>query len=264
MAITSQSALLAALPGQRPTFLKIPGSSTLWPNNWISLWKAQGNPIAGAAPGSTNGVVPTAATAGALPFTNAGGSNKIYLGRAMVNMPTAGMLVIYDRLLASSGFGGTGGAISPASPATVNRTGPDDGGAFKNELWLESYTTTAVAQTVTVTYTDQNDNTGNVSGTVTLPIIPNVMVPVPLAAGDTGVKSIQTVTLGGATFGDFGLTILRRLAEIPIPVGGVGVVQDALMTGFASIPANACLAMMLQPLVASPGTLVGSINLPEG
>jgi hypothetical protein len=248
---------------QRKPFFKSPGSNALWINNWISMWAFAGTPTAGSAPGSQNGMVPTKSTTGAIALSNPGGSNTLYLGRmaSVISSTQPATLVVYDRLLASSGFSNT---ATPVSPTVVNRTAPGDSGVYNNEAWIEVYTTPTAARTVTLTYTDQDNNTGGVSGTVNLGTIPSLMVPVPLAAGDSGVKSVQTVTCSGATGGDFGITILRRLAEFPLNSVSPGSVQDAIELGMPDIPSDACLAFMLLPSVASPGVISGSMALIQG
>lgn len=263
MALTSQSAIAAAFPGQRNRFQKTLGSNALWINQWISLWAMTGIPLPGIAPGSQNGVVPTKATAGALfNFTNPGGSNILYILNAILRgIGQGATLVIYDRLLAASGFSNT---ATPGSPTVVTRTAPTGGGLFKNELWLENYSTPTTPRTVTLTYTDQDNNSGNVSGSVNLPATPSAMVQLPLAAGDSGVKSVQQITCSGATGGDFGFTILRPLATLSVDATRPADIQSWDQLGMPDVPADACLAMMLMSSVAAPGVLQGGVILGEG
>lgn len=263
MAITSTSALTAALPGQRLNIFKQMSSAlgTNWLNKWISLWRYAGDPTNGVTPATQNGLIPTSATTGAPAFSNAGGSNTLYLGRCAPVAPTDMTLVLYDRLLHASGFTNT---ASPASPAVVNRTAPGDAGVFKNELWLEAYGPPSATRNISVTYTDQDGNTGNVSTTVQFAgSVPNLMVRVPLAAGDIGVKSVQTVTCDGATGGDFGFTILRQLAQFTIPAR-LANVQDAITLGMPDVPSNACLALMMLASTNSPGDVICPTQLIQG
>lgn len=106
MAITTMDQLVAAIAAsQRKRFYK-QGQNVKAIGSLQSMWPATGGPGAGSAPGSTAGVVPTSATAGAIPFTDAGGSNISYLARLQAMCTTYGMvLVLADRCI-----------TTPASP----------------------------------------------------------------------------------------------------------------------------------------------------
>jgi hypothetical protein len=74
------------------------------------------------------------------------------------------------------------------------------------------------------------------------------MQRIPLAAGDSGIQSIQTVQLDVSTgvVGNFGITIAQPLAWIPVNVAGTMGWRD-YTTGLPGIPVinpDACLALM--------------------
>jgi hypothetical protein len=181
-----------------------------------------GEPGAGAAAGSTAGVVPTSATTGAIAFSDVGGGNTSYLARLQAMGTTQPLaIVLADRLYHNSGFSGTStGVQSVTSPPALTR--PDNTGA-NNELWVEWYTATGSNQVnLTVIYLDQGGNSQTTTFAFFASPIANQMIPVPLVAGSTGVRSITSVQLSGTTgtAGNFGLTILRRLGGGRLHLGG--------------------------------------------
>jgi hypothetical protein len=270
MAITTMDQLLAALPGQLRTFYK-DSATTEGAGKFHDLWKVSGNPIAAATPPAYtagSGYTPDATTQGALQYTNAAGGTANYLARMMAACSTIGTLILYDRLWHCSGFVTNGG--SP--PVTANITTPGSvsrGGTSGIELWMEIYTAPgATGGTWTVSYTDVNNGAGR-SATYTKPAnaeSANQMVPMILQAGDTSVTAVASYTYSASsgTNGDVGITLLRRIAEIPMMVANTGLTLDAFGVGLPSIPSDACLGLMLLCSATSSGLLYGSLNIAAG
>jgi hypothetical protein len=253
--------LIAALPGQHRHFAK----SSVTPKaagSWHSLWTAAGQPGAGAAQGSVNGAVPTSATAGAFTFTNPV-SNNSYLAKLTVAGATTGTLILYDRLWHDSALSATSTSSQPISQPALTR--PDANGDDV-ELWAEIYTATTAAATATATYTDQDGNTGNsATASIIAASVAGQMFPFALAAGDTGVRAVTAVVLSGSmTAGAWGLTLLRRLAEIPIGLIGVGNTYDAFALGMPQVYDNASLTFMVMATGTTFGPVMGSIEIIQG
>lgn len=219
---------------------------------YTSLWRLNKTNGANgaAAPSFAAAAAPTLATVGALPFTNpTGGRQKFLLG--MENgIATAGVLVVYDRLMHCSGVPlSTAQANTVTGGAAARYTGAAADG---NQLWLEYGGTSAqivAGCALTVTYTNQ----AGVAGRVTPTIIPGTttlqaLVPVPLQDGDTGVQSVETVTVSvtGTAGATVGVVIARPLLScISAGVAG-GSVRDAI-SGLPAMPevkTDACLAFM--------------------
>jgi len=228
-----------------------------------SLWKGAGNPPAGATPpafGSGAGYVPTNGTLGAIPFQNPGALLDSYLARLGVAGATSGTLIVYDRLWHCSG-------LATNITTAQNIVTPGDAGRVLGysqvELWGEIYAAPgATAATWTVGYTDEANNAGS-SATYAHPASAEVvgqMVPFVLGAGDYGVRSVQSFTcsVSSGTAGDVGLTLLRRVAEIPIDIKEN--VQDAFALGLPEVLDNACLAMMVLCSTTSTGYIAGAVN----
>jgi len=81
-----------------------------------------------------------------------------------------------------------------------------------------------------------------------------------------GVKSIQSFQLSSTTgtAGNIGLVLVRRLAEVPIPLIGVVTTADAFTLGIPEIQANAALHLALVSSTTSTATITGSIDIIAG
>lgn len=234
-----------------------------------SLWTYDGYPAGGTNPGAA--AIPTRTTQGAIPFTAAGGAREKWLISAGIVPQVAGVFVLYDRLFHISGLSGTSTADqtvqgSPASPALTRNTG-----GIGNFAFYEIYTIIGTASTtLTMTYTDQGGNTGQTS-TINIGATGFREVTraqrIPLAAGDSGIRAIEKVKLTATTgtVGDFGITIARPLAWIPIGAAGVGGWRD-FTTGLPGIPKidnDACLALFFIPATTTAPEVWGTLSFVE-
>lgn len=235
--------------------------------SWQSLWTTAGFPAAGSTPAAYtagSGYTPTSATTGALRYTNpTSGNSKIT--NLWVSGSTSGTLIIYDRLWSCSGMSGTvATAQAVTTPGAITRYTSDYPGV---EAWLEVYSALgSTATTATLTYTNQS-GTPSQSGTaaVVASMVVGQMIPFTLATGDTGVQQVTSVTLAATTgtTGSFGVTLLRRLAEVPIVVATKTCV-DLLSLGVPTIQDNACLAFAIQATATSTGIIMGGLTYSQG
>lgn len=230
-----------------------------------SLWQYDGMPAGGVAP--TTAAIPDRTTQGAIPFTAPGGVRDKHLIGASICPTVAGVYLLYDRLFHIGNLNATLTTAqtiqgSPASPALTRNTG-----GAGNIAFYEIYTiigTTGV--TLTMTYTNQA-GTGSRTSTINIGASNfrevSRMQRIPLAAGDNGIQSIQTVTLSATTgtAGAFGITIAQPLAWIPVGVAGSLGWRD-YTTGLPGIPVinpNACLSLMFIPATAAAPEFMGSL-----
>lgn len=234
-----------------------------------SLWTYDGMPAAGAVP--TSAAIPDRTTQGAIPFTPPGGTREKWLIGASVAPLAAGVYLLYDRLFHIGGLSATSTADqtvqgSTPSPALTRNTGGVGNMAF-TEVYAQLGTT---ATTLTMTYTDQDGNTGQTStiniGAASFREVTR-MQRIPLAAGDTGVQAIEKVKLTATTAaaGNFGITIAQPLAWIPVGAGGTMGWRD-YTTGLPGIPAidpDACLAMMYIAATVTATELYGCLATVE-
>lgn len=242
---------------QRKKFWK--PSFTTTAGHFFSLYGAGNEPEAAAVPVTGGGDIPTADTTGSLHFTV---GEQSYLMQVAVTAGQPGKLVIYDRLWQNSGLSGTV-AVDTAIPTMTPLTRPDINGA-NTELWAEIYTQIgSTAAVLTVKYTN-SAGTPNKSATFSKASSNNIvkrMFPLQLASGDTGVQAVTSYSwsISTGTAGNFGLVILRRIAEIPLSVSNGGYLLDFAGLGMPQIPDDAALAMMVLCSTTTLGDLYGSL-----
>ena len=230
-----------------------------------SLWQYDGMPAGGAVP--TSAAIPSRTTQGAISFTAPGGSRDKHLIGASIAPLTAGVYLLYDRLMHIGGLNATlttSQAVQGASPSPVITR--NTGGAG-NIAFYEIYTIIGTTSTtLTMTYVNQ---AGTGSRTSTINIGANGfrevtrMQRIPLAAGDSGIQAINSIQLAGTTgtAGNFGITLAQPLAWIPVGAGGTMGWRD-YTTGLPGIPVidpDACLSLMFIPAAATAPELFGSL-----
>ncbi len=218
-----------------------------------SLWHMAGQPGAATAlPGGT-ARNPTNATAGSVQQTDpAAGTTKwlidMWFGCGN-NSGGVSQVILYDRLADISGLNGTTTSAQNTTSLAVTRyTGAAAAG---NAILVEVYTLIgATPQNITASYTNQAGTAGQttiavqIGGGAGRAITSAVILP--LAQGDTGVRSVESVTLAGSTgtAGNFGVTIIRPLATLIVTEssGTIGLADEPTMKGPVEIKNGACLA----------------------
>lgn len=265
MAFTTIDDVVAALGAGKKIDLHKASATAEGAGTWHSLWKVAGQPVAGATPsGGLAGSIPTLATAGAISrWTNPTGGAETRLLHAVISGSTQGKVILYDRLWANSGMSGAQTTTNTTLGATPDLTRPDALGDGV-ELWGEIYTAIgATGATLNVQYTNQAGTTGQVATYAHPANAESVgqMFPLVLAAGDTGVRKATAYhwSVSTGTAGDFGLVLLRRVAEIPIQLLNIGYVLDFAGLGMPQILDDACLSMMVLCTTTNTGLLQGSI-----
>jgi hypothetical protein len=234
-----------------------------------SLWTYDGMPAGGAVP--TSAAIPDRTTTGALPFVAATGGRDLHLIGASITPATAGVYLLYDRLFHIGGLSGTSTADQTVQGSTPSPALTRNTGGAGNIAWYEIYTIIGTTTTtLTMTYTDQDGNTGQTSainiGATGFREVSRAQ-RIPLEAGDTGVRAIEKVKLTASTGtpGDFGVTIAQPLAWIPVGSAGTAGWRD-YTTGLPGIPVinpDACLALMFIPAAATAPEVWGSIATVE-
>lgn len=269
MTLTTLQAVHDALPGQELRIIKSLGVAAA--NRWTMGWtggSASSVPPNAAIPSSgMAGDIPTDATTGAMPFTNPP-SGSSYLGRlALLNTSAVAVpvtLAIYDRLWQQSGI-----AVTTTTAQTVNSIALDrpDANGEDAELWLDVYAATgAGAATPIVSYTNPAGTSGQTATCIGYAASSAIRsaYPFQLASGDTGVKSIQSITLGvSMTSGTIGLVLRRKVAQVTLPFNELRTL-DALALGLPRVYDNAALELLIQCSSATTATFFGSLHLVQG
>ena len=121
---------------------------------------------------------------------------------------------------------------------------------------------------ITVQYTNSagvaGRNTVSTAHIVSMPA--NRMYRVPLQAGDTGVKSIQSVTLSATTgtAGNFGVTLMRKIAVTGTAIANVPVVNDFAALGMPLVQNGTALNAIHQATTTSSGVILGVLTFIDG
>lgn len=228
-----------------------------------SLWTAGGRPAVGATPATGAGAVPTNATSGAISFTNPGGSNTAYLARLLATSTVQGTLILNDRLVHTSGLSGTLATAQTVATTAITRTygGP---GAMAYLEWYSATGSTAV--TASISYTNQSGTSGQ-TGTCSVPASTPAfrMIPINLASGDTGVTAVASVTLSvtTGTAGNFGVTLIERIASIPM-VANMGAAYDYAGLGLPDIQPSAALSFAVLASSTGSGLILAELTIAQG
>jgi len=230
-----------------------------------SLWRYDGSPGAGSAPGAV--AIPTNATAGALPFISAGGARESWLTQVWAAINVSGTLILYDRLLHQGNLSGT---VTTAQ--TVGGTLTRNTGGVGNLAFIEIYTNIGTtSRTVTMNYTNQAGTSSRTSTAVQIGatgfLESTRMLTLPLQTGDTGIREIASITLSASTgtAGAIGVTIGDPIAYIGVGLGGSCGWRDFVtgMPGIPRIESDACLSLMFIPTTSTVPDLLGGYSIVE-
>lgn len=255
MAITTLDGAIAGFQLPRPFIKTGITMAAVAQQRAYTYWYAAGNPGASAANSAgVNGqaVTPGLGTSvdGRILRTNPSSGNA-YLGRLAVNASERGTLWLIDRLWQNSGLSVTSTTAQAISPATLparDLNGTTNGaGVMAGIEW--SATGGAGTPTVTLTYTDQDGNTG-ATGTFTGVASPPVgtFEIFTLAAGDTGIRAPTSfIQSGTRTSGTMHLVLFRVIAQVEVPTSSVGNAIDALTGGLPRIYDDSVLQLLWFP-----------------
>ena len=184
----------------------------------ISLWHHDGYPQ-GAAAVSATVEIPSSSTVGALPFTNASGGREKWIVQStfvqpMITSADSGNVLVYDRLSQILLDNQVATAQTVGGSITRHTAGAG------NIIFYESLGDCGVGlRTITIDYTNQAGTAGRTALTWLGEPQPftntNNFHIVGLQAGDTGVRSIQDVTVSAAatTADDFVIGIGHPLTS---------------------------------------------------
>lgn len=269
MAITGLDGVIAGiLPPY--AFLKVGGTmeaagvmhSMAYSTGLPGAMSAPSSGLSGAAITSRTGLVSVPAPAGA---------DLSYLAGVDAAASVAGQLIIVDRLWDNSGAvvtTTTGQTITSATWPARDRDGSTNGEYVMVGIEVSTATTNAGAVTnTTITYTNSG-GTGSRTGTISsfpATAVAGTFVPFQLAAGDTGVRSIQTLTLGtsyGA--GAIHLVAYRELARVSLPIANIGSDLDAIATRLARLYDYTTISLLWLPSATTATTIAGNIVFTQG
>jgi hypothetical protein len=269
MAITTMDQLVAALVGSRQDLNYSFQAGTNGINQSANLNRlGTGNCWGVPTTPTSTPVIPTDATPGYPSLTDPASGQSLYLARWNVQSSQSGWNMIFDRVFHVGGFSGiltTAQSISALSLPSARC--PSNGEGL--EIWLESYTATgASAANVTASYTNSSGTSGRTTvATAMITSFPVArMLRLPLQEGDTGVQSVQSLTLSASTgtAGNFGLTLLKRKATLNFIVGPSGAAVDFVPLGLRAIESNSCLQFVQISPTSGTGLPLGYLSIIAG
>lgn len=277
MAITTRDQLINGL-GNNSSRIVIDKTSigSVAAGNYVSLWRATGQPGQGAIPAAAANC--THLTMGAIGFTQQtapAASYGAYLEAVFSN--SAMTLEIHDRLVHMGGLNGT---LTTAQTVGIDLNGVTadnmvarvgDSNYSDVQWWLEWYTATggtAVTATVAVTYNDGTTGTLSASLAATRPA--SFMLPlnglIPSAAAGKFIRAVTTVTLSATTgtAGSFGVTATRVRMSQSCPLANFKSSSDWAALGLPKIENSACLFPIALTSTTSTGTVRGGGKIAHG
>lgn len=272
MAITTLDGAIAGMQAPQP-FMKVGITmAAAAAQRAYTPWYANGNPgasVANAAGVNGDAVTPADGTAvqGRILRTNPVSGNA-YIGRLAVSATVAGTLWLIDRLWHNSGLTVTSTAAQAITPASLPPRSGDGTSNGANVMAAIEWSATGGAgtPTVTLTYTDQDGNTG-ATGTFTGVASPPVgtFEIFTLAAGDTGIRAptsfIQSAT---RTSGTMHLVLFRVLAQVEVTAANIGNAIDALTGGLPRIYDDSVLQLVWFPTATTATTITGQYIETQG
>jgi hypothetical protein len=265
MAITTLAGAVAGALPPMP-FAKVTSGSAGAGGAWLSQWLQAGDPVLGVA--SSAGMAGEALTApvtGALRFQNPASGNSYLLNAGATSVGTTQtQAVLCDRLWQQSGIDvtvTTAQTINSVAWPARDMNGATDGAG----VWIAlevMVNTGAGGATPVIEYTN-SANAGTRTGTClryTASAQAGRICFFDLAAGDVGVRSVQSITLGTSlTSGTVNLVALRPICYIPCPITTPFYNRpiDAFSAGFARVYDNS----VLQPIIlGNAGAAFGNMG----
>ena len=228
-----------------------------------SLW-SMGN-LGGAKPSTP--IAPTNETAGALPFVNSADVRRI--AQVEASYGTLGMIIICDRLSHQGELSGTVTEEQTTNLPTAALTRYTDGVGVMAAL--EIYTAVgSTGTTVSARYTNEAGTAERITPLFAFGVTGtqdvNRFAILPLAGGDRGVRSVESVTLSASTgtAGDFGVTLFKPLFVCPVIVAGQQLLFDSILGMCGNMPQvlnNACLFCLFVTQTSASGMFMASINI---
>lgn len=261
MAITTMDGLVSAVAAsRRQKFFKIGPTPAI--GSYNSLWFSNGAPgTAAAGPAVGTGVALDRTAQGALPVPAP--SAISYLGAFDAAVSQPGTLILCDRIAQW----GVNAAVNTAQSMGAVTLPARATGLTDIELWFDVETALGATQSgnITINYTDQD----NAAGTTVLGQFPasagiGRSLPVSLAAGDYGVRSLTSVTLAVATTGKYLAVLRRQLCSIVIPQAGLSNNLGWPETDLEQIGDNACLELVWLAGTSTAPTIGGGYSIPQG
>lgn len=263
---TWDGVLNARANGKANDFLGYKASQTTVAASWSSFFRSGGVPSAGAYTNIPGGAAHNRASAGAFPLINPTSPDKKYLLVPGGNHITGTNIVMLIDLLVAAG--NINANLTGAQTVnTVALTRYTDG---LGVMMILEVTTAlgATASNITIAYTDES---GNASTTAAIAMTTSCIVyrlqpvaggaMIPLANGDFGVRSVQTVTFSAAMLAGVVAILLYKPLWLFPTLGATYWVEPStpqMLSGFTELVTEAggnvgCLTFVVLASTTSTG-----------
>lgn len=258
-------------------------------SNYTDLWPVSGSPPAGAYGGTALTAKQfTDATVGAL-YLNGNVEptyNKFLLAAAGVSSGTQPTLILYDRVLSYEANTFSTGSQSFVNTLTAQRYNGSGLPGLNVAVMAQTALGATAAQISALTYTNQAGTgaqsmpTGRAcfvtvsAAAPTTALGARLVCPIdtggtvlwsqylPMASGDTGVRSLTAFTCSAANTGTLVFVLLRELMWIPLGTTGLPTQIDNVyqLGGLDRIYDGACLSFMAYWPAATAAVLTGHVK----
>lgn len=270
MAITTMDGLLAAMQPFGEDVVKAAFTGEASGQYHSSLYLA-GRPGAGVAP--TPGLNGAALTsyAGCIPVPAAVGGQNIHLARLEFSQANnIGGVTVIDRLWHNSSIvitTTTAQAITPVAIPARDNNGAALGAGIMAAIEVSATTGGGAISNTTISYTNELGTSGR---TGTIPSFPasavaGTFVPFMLQAGDLGVRSVQSITLGTSyVSGTVHLVLYRELSSLGSTVPNVTSSAGPIELGLPRIFDNGVLHLIYTLVGTAAGITNAQLTFAQG
>jgi hypothetical protein len=248
---------------------------------WYSSMRIAGLPPAIAPANIPGGSVMNRASTGAIPILNPTDPDIKCLLTTGFTVPSVtgfGALLLIDLLVACANINANVTGDQTVNSAALTRYTSGEGVMM---ILVVTTALGATASNVTITYTNQDGTTGRSTGAIamTASAAANRLQPavalayfIPLQAGDTGVRSVQTIAFSAAMgAGVLDLYLFKPLMMIPTIAANTFVERDSTVQidGLLQLPKGSdnqvgCLGVLALTGGATTTTLLGFLRTVSG
>jgi hypothetical protein len=273
MAITTLDLAIAGVQPPQP-ILKV-GATMEAAGVLHSLLYTSGAPGAAVAPTPGLGGAALTTYSGQIPRTNPASGNA-HLMRLAIASTLSGGIYLLDRLWHNSGIVSTtttaqtvNSVAFPARCIPASGSTPDaNGGGILVGVEVSTATTNAAAITnMTMSYTNQAGTAGRTATIASFPATAaaGTFVLFQLQAGDTGVRSIQSITLGTSLVtGTVHMVAFRTLAGFGVLLANTEASVDIVTGGAVRLYDNSVPFLLWMPSAVTAVTIRGSYVETQG
>lgn len=166
-------------------------------------------------------------------------SGSYYMIPPIITTSTGHLVEVWDIVWYNTGLTVTTTTAQAIAQPGASKPSRDNQGSTNGDGWnaavvVTTATTNAGAITnMTMSYTDSDGNAGNTATIASFPAtaVIGTIVPFQLAAGDRGVRSIESVTLGTSLVtGAVSVVMYRKLFSLPNTIVNMGAIGQAYTT----------------------------------